>query len=244
MKFLNPVRADMWWSAEGLPFGSVAWLIPNSDIYPAFTRIFHPVPRRSGLGEGSWRGLSVEAGLVWHSQVQFAHLSKSEEYNDPWLGNLGYHRLHRLTQILRRAEDARCVVALWEGDSWISSRVREDVDSEHVGIDAGAWDQAARLACPNRRTFRLFESSLPDVSNFGVRQAMFTQKQPTILWAADHSFTLATDPDYDSTILASDRDIQAEVLRDNDLEALGIDAGGSLLANADVLNSPQPRPSK
>jgi hypothetical protein len=54
---------------------------------------------------------------------------------------------------------------------------------------------------------------------------------------------LITDPDYDSTILASDKSLQGMILNEQRLETLDVAAGASLLANADVVNRSKSTPS-
>jgi hypothetical protein len=115
---LSPVSGDWHWTAEGLPFGTVPWLVPHSSSFGAFTRIFHPVSISTDGGGRHWRDLAGEAGLTWHSEFQFSSLPSTSEHGLAWLGDLGHPQLQILADLLSRANYDDCVLGLWEGEDW------------------------------------------------------------------------------------------------------------------------------
>ena len=263
MEFLNPRSDTTTWDAPGLPFGSVAWLVPDSDSagFDTFTRLFHPISGGpSPSADTRWRDLAVSRGLEWHPEIQFASLTSADDPHQARLANLGQERIERvLRHVVEVAgEDVMCVAALSDIDAWASPPVpapaptpapapapapgsRRDDGAGTFGVSRDALDRAGRLTGPPplHRTYRRFEIHASDVSRFGVNVAgaMFIPTQPTLLIAADGSFCLATDPDYDSTILASSHALQNSVLRDEALESIAIDRTASLLHDADHINA-------
>jgi hypothetical protein len=80
---LSAFPCNMAWAAAGHPFGSAGWLIPYSENYDRFTRVFHS---RTGGGTGiSWQGLARERGVPWHPEIQFSDLAGAGE--NAWLGD-------------------------------------------------------------------------------------------------------------------------------------------------------------
>jgi hypothetical protein len=246
MEFVEPLSGNSAWEAAGLPFGSVSWLVPDSGGYETFTRLFHPISGGPGASP-LWRDLAEAGGLAWHPEIQFASLVSARGPHQARFANLGRERLER---VLRHAvevarEDVLCVAALCDIDGWASPVPGSPREDGTFGVSRDALDRAGRLTgpAPLRRSYQCFEIRASDVSGFGVDDSglMFVQTQPTLVIATDGSFCLATDPDYDSTILACSEALQNRVLRDESVESIAIDRTASLLHDADHINVPRTR---
>jgi hypothetical protein len=241
MEFVEPLSENSVWEAAGLPFGSVSWLVPGSGGYQAFTRLFHPISGGPGASP-RWRDLAEAGGLVWHPEIQFASLVSARGSHQARFANLGQERLaHVLRHVVGVAgEDVLCVAALCDIDGWASTVPGSPRADGTFGVSREALGRAGRLTgpAPLRRSYQCFEISASEVSGFGVNDSgvMFVQTQPTLVIATDGSFCLATDPDYDSTILAGSEALQNRVLRDASVESIAIDRTGSLLHDADHIN--------
>lgn len=240
MKQLEPVSPD-WqpprsFEAPGAFDGSAGCLVPGAGSFDAFTRLFHPAWYTTGQAV-TWRALAQRRERVWHPSVQFHHLGGEEA--TARLGNLGEQGLTRLAEVLASggpSTGADCVLGLWEGDRWITEQPAQPVDGAAT-VSAPAWAVAPRLIRP-LRAYRLFRAQLADVPRVGaVLAGVFLQRQPSLVWDEQLSFCVATDPDYDCTIVVSDRAVQEALVADDVLEALPVQASTSLLRDADLLNA-------
>lgn len=227
MTDLAPYPARLEWAAPGFPVGSVGWLIPFSPAYERFTRVFHSVT--GGEGGVSWQELAASKGIRWHPEIQFADLGY--DTGSAWLGSLDESRFRSLvSDLLAAGSGASCVLGLWEGEEWVTTA--EHQGSGIVTVRQHDWERSGQLYRPGPvRVYRLFTSALPDVPKVGRYSSSGTAetRPPTLFWDAQGSFCVASDPDYDSTIVASDPVTQARILADSDLEAEDIPAAGSLL---------------
>jgi hypothetical protein len=239
MRLLRPWHFAERWEPTA-EFGSVGWLVPRADRYTAFTRLFHPIQSSDPAGPTRWQDLAARTGRTWHPQVQFnsINIGGSAQRYSATLADLGSARLSRLVPQLD-SPDTSCVIALSEINHWASYDAAFRRDTVESGVDQATWDAAAVLTSP-LRTHRLFLGVLEDLPQFGTRSGMFVQQQPTLLWDQEFTFCLATDPDYDSTILASSVAIQQRVLACPDLECLPVEPESSLLWDADGLNGAPP----
>lgn len=95
-----------------------------------------------------------------------------------------------------------------------------DTGRHYVLFEAGAND-FADAAWPDRAPW--------------VDQVMWAQS-PSILWPDDHSWALATEIDFDSTLIAGTTALIRELVRTPGLEALPISADADLTWDGDVLN--------
>ncbi|MBB2994555.1 hypothetical protein [Paeniglutamicibacter cryotolerans] len=71
-----------------------------------------------------------------------------------------------------------------------------------------------------------------------VDDSMWAQS-PSILWPEDHAWVLATEIDFDSTLVAGTAALIHELMRTPGLEVLPIRTGADLTCDGDVLNRPQ-----
>lgn len=63
-------------------------------------------------------------------------------------------------------------------------------------------------------------------------------QSPSILWPDDHSWVLATEIDFDSTLLAGTRALVHELVETPGLEVLPVRPDADLTRDGDVLNRP------
>jgi hypothetical protein len=151
----------------------------------------------------------------------------------PGLGTLDPLALESLVRDLDASrDDPSCVFALWEGDRWVTPANLSE-PTMHL-VRQSAWEHAGRFEgpLPVRRVYRTLSGRLGMAATTGtvLLHGLAVIWQPTIFWNIDGSFCVATDTDYDSTIVASDGRIQDRILRDPALEALPVAASNSLLA--------------
>jgi hypothetical protein len=92
------------------------------------------------------------------------------------------------------------------------------------------------------RQYILFEAGAHDFADAGwpdrapwVDEVMWAQS-PSILWPEDHAWVLATEIDFDSTLVAGTRALIHELLQTPGLEVLPIGTDADLTRDGDVLN--------
>jgi hypothetical protein len=238
----EPVPGTIYSDTSGQPFGTVEWLALWP--YPAYTRIFHPVPLVRGADSTTWSRVALDTGHIAHGGMQFQNIAGSslgDRYNNPVWADMGARAFSALVADLGAAGPNGCYLALWDGHTWVSVAPGDNAgaDSETVGVDSGAWEKAGRLNRPPGRVYRLFQSAVSDVAHFGTWRAgpFFVPAQPTYMWADDRSWCVATDPDYDSTIVGGAVDLQTALIGDPTLEAMAVSSEQSLLFNADDVNA-------
>ncbi len=256
-RILRPLSEEKLWSpVDGSAFGSVEWLVPWSERFENFVRIFHP-PRGISGEFVTWGELAKTAGIQFNAETQFSAIAQSHLSARAPLGDMGHDALKALTDLIMRDGDQPCVFAIWEGESWrpnqtgstatvtrlaARQRVEKTVSDLHIDnletewdavvVEPETWNLAYELKAPRaHRVYRLFGGWLSDLDELHVmHNGNYAPHQPTLAWAEDFSVCLATDPDYDSTILAGSVALCHRVLNAPGIEALSIARHGSLLA--------------
>lgn len=95
------------------------------------------------------------------------------------------------------------------------------------------------------RQYLLFEAGAEDFRDPSwTARAPWTNhaawaQSPSILWPEDHSWVLATEIDYDSTLIAGTRELIGELMKTPDLEVFPIGTDADLTWNGDALNRPR-----
>src|SRR5665647_1982520 len=76
----------------------------------------------------------------------------------------------------------------------------------------------------------------PRLGSFGGQLSSFVPQSPSLIWPTDNSWCVATEVDFDSTLIAGDRHLIDAVLGAEDLEATPIQPGDSLDSRGDTVN--------
>lgn len=185
------------------------------------------------------------------------------QYSGPEQGRLPGEELAAIVRILARhtgTPDA-CVAALWEGWGWIhggdavvtltssadyalapGSNADELADPVLKPTPAGLDFEVRtgpRLQLPGRSYF-LFDAELrtfedPDWAARNGWDPMWPQS-PNQLWPEDHAWFLASEIDFDSTVVAGPQKLIDEIVACEELEAMEVPADASLSADADKIN--------
>ena len=225
---MSPLNAAMRWDPPpGSALGSVGWLTPWSDRFESFVRVLHPVtdyPREALR----WADIAHEDGIALHGDSQLTDISPA--HPDAWapLGDMGPATLNRVLDALTVTTAAEYVLGLWDGDQWVARGVT-DSSANGALVTMSDWESAAVLTAPIR-TYRLFSSPTATPIRTGPGRSPGLMRQPTVMWSADYTFCLATDPDYDSTIVAASTATCPRLLGTLGIEAFPVDRSTSLLA--------------
>jgi len=247
------VEQAEWCTAALAGFGGrVECVVPRG--YPAYARILHRAGRPSS-GSVRWAEVAAATGRVLHPLAQFASLAGRWEYEDrvglgwpgenPDEGTLDVEQLRGLCRILARHTTTaeHCWLAVWEG--W--------------GNLPSAWPHSyPRIRQPHRAYF-LFQRPLVDVVDFSIAIDSLHEESspspaaadapavppgarpvhlqsPSQWWPADRAWAVATEIDFDSTLVAGSEGLIQEIVNHDELEAFRVESTDDLTTAGDTVN--------
>lgn len=164
-------------------------------------------------------------------------------YGESIEGNLETNTLARIARVLAKHTNTPSdgVAAIWEGwgsgtsarcsssrPSFLESKVRQLIDGSRALLNNTLINDDV-LELPGRN-HRLYEVSALDlVDPAWPARAPWTDndmhaQSPSILWPMDHTWVLATEVDYDSTIISGSQELVNELLVTEGIEAFEVDS--------------------
>ncbi len=226
--------------------GTVATTVPDS--FEAYARIFHRVGN-GGASEWRWADIARAKGTQLHPAAQFHRLAKTELYRDapidgpngvehwrPNMGELDQGQLAALAGVLAAHTTGQQDIfqAVWNG--W-------------GGFEPGAGAIPAGPGGPltvakGFRKYWAFRGTMAELARppwFDNDLGLNTQT-PNLAWPADRSWCLATEVDFDSTLLGGTAELIAAVVQSPALEALEVTPATDLSSEGDRTNTPQGPP--
>jgi hypothetical protein len=219
-------------------FGTVGRTVPSG--FDAYARIFHTADPSVTLTR--WSEVAAANGRIMHAQAQFSRINSPAEgttlddpYDAPQVGNLDHRDLRSLLSILA-AEGSRgmeCRFGIWEGwgANWRTFAQPLDELPEFVSTSA------AVVTLPGR-SYYLFHGPVEAALQCGFwsTPTWFQAQSPNLFWPVDASWCVATEIDFDSTLVGGSSELIARILADPSLEAWSIELTDSLAYDGDDLN--------
>jgi hypothetical protein len=181
---------------------------------------------------------------------------------DPERGNLDEHSLESLCGLLgKRTIDAEhCFFAVWDGWSWVhgggvigrielirSGFTKTGSGAESTGGAPPAFSAQElshpRLVLPGRE-YMLLSGPLSAVGKIGDPGGLrgFEPRSPNLFWPADHSWCVASEIDFDSTLVGGTTELIRAILDEPGLDAWSVGPEDSLAYDADLINHVQQLP--
>ena len=210
----------------GGEFGAVTLQVPRG--YEAYARIFHPATDPSGKPV-RWADVAKARGKAAHREMQWhALVGTPDPVEDPSLGEMDPDELDALSKILA---------------SHIS-----DSDNCFFGL-CKIWAWVDELFPPKRRTQPLLELPMErhHVVLYGPLSAVneigdgSLRGSPSLIWPADHSWLVASEVDFDSTLVGGSTALSEAIVESPDLEAWQVEPADSLAIDADKINQASDR---
>lgn len=212
--------------------------------YPAYARVFHPLD--DGPHPPRWAQVATQHGRTMHPSAQWEHISSTVAPTDtmsrgrgfpgePDIGNLHPEALTVLCTILRdhTTTPDDCWFAVWDGWGWqhpeahsIMQFTRDDAPAPPIAQAPAA--KRLNLAAPKfslaHRDYYLFNGPVEDATRIGdwVTAEWFDPQSPSIFWPTDHVWCVATEIDFDSTLVGGTPDLINAVVESSNLEAMPI----------------------
>lgn len=248
--------ADWVGASLSTEFGAVTCVVPQG--YPAYARVLHP-PRGAGDVPTTWKtvaahtGRTVHARAQWHALVDASDTFNTEDglwpHDSPQVGSLDPAPSAELLKVLtaHTTTPQDCVFGLWEGWGWVrGSPGIVNLSSDGTSTTVPSPFTEAELATPRLhlpgRDYLLLSGPLSAGAELSQHDAgPFAWQSPNLLWPADHAWFVATEIDFDSTLVGGTTDLIADVLSAPGLEAWPVEPTDSVAADADDINPTNPQ---
>lgn len=249
-----------------------AWIVPALDgdwggrvknfvpqIYDAYARIFHPAGDEEG-NEVTWAEVARRLGTKAHPEMQWHAIVGSYDSanmtDSRWPG--GRPNLSELP-----AEKLDALRPILAGNTTTPGSVYFGMSTIRSGV-TGEWPDAPQHE-QTHREWVILKGPLTAVDritlgsrHFGVIHfypkgqgpppdheppERFHREEPNLIWPEDRAWFVASEVDFDSTLIGGSRALIDALLASPDLEVLEVDGEISLTADADKLNPvPDPPP--
>jgi hypothetical protein len=262
LRVSDDVSAAAWIAPRlGGDFGAVTLAVPSG--YESYVRICHPAWDQDETPV-SWSVVAKATGRQVHPLMQWhALVGSPDPFNftgslwpgrPPERGNLAPSALAALCQVLRShtADATHCFFGLWNGWGWVESgSVR--VNRRRAGVryisTAKPTDPAPpafsaeelnrpRLKLPEDRDYLVLTGPLSAAAQIGNPDGLtgFDPQSPNLMWPADHAWFLASEIDFDSTLVGGTAELIEAVLETPTLDAWPVGPNDSLAYDADQIN--------
>jgi hypothetical protein len=236
-------------------FGAVTSVVPSG--YPAYIRICHPAVDKDG-NQMSWSDVARATGrqshplMQWHALVGSAdwfNASRSLwEGENPRLGNLDRQMLAVLGDVLAghttTADD--CCFCLWVGYGnlehygWLEGDISKttcEIAGREQHIFSPEERESPRLRLPDRN-YLILTGPLSGALRIGrwIGRKSFRPQSPNLFWPSDRAWCVASEIDFDSTLVAGSVGLTEAILQSSTLDAWRVKPDDSLAADADTIN--------
>jgi hypothetical protein len=244
-----------YWIAPRLTgsFGAVVRTVPSG--FEAYARVFHPADP-GGPPQWLWGEVAAANNRTMHAGAQWARISTTPTgepalpgVDDPALGDLDPDALSALVEVLARHTAVRdCWFAMWQGwdDFYAGALITASSGGrphEPIKQVPAEWNldlaNAATFTTPGRDYF-LFTGPLADATRFGSWHTAewYSPRSPNLFWPDDRSWCVASEIDFDSTLVGGSSELIADLAANEVLEAWPINPDDSLAWDADTINRP------
>jgi hypothetical protein len=239
----------------GGQFGAVGLTVPRD--YPAYARICHPATNKAGEPV-SWSEVAEATGRRPHALMQWhAAVGSPDHLNmrgslwdgaDPCRGDLAHSALAVLCD--RLAEDAGgeldCYFCLWDGYGgldeygWLEAtappRSKVEDRDRHILTTDEIDRSRSRLRLPGR-DYVVLAGPLHGALRIGsFSLEIFWPQSPNIFWPANHAWCVASEIDFDSTLVGGSARLIDGILNTPELDAWPVGPDDSLAYDADKIN--------
>ena len=200
-------------------------------VFEQYARVFHPA--WSGPDAPvRWDEVALSSGRTIHALAQWESISRPPDgrrsphlfVEPPRRGGLPPGPLATLCPLLAHFTSTpdRCFIGVWDGFGWLDMS-----------------DQAsARELRLEQRTYLVTDGSIAGVMAVGWMHpnGTFQPEPPTLIWPADRTWFVASDPDLDSTYVGGSTPMIEALLSTPGLEAWPVDSTDRVTFDSDTIN--------
>jgi hypothetical protein len=250
LRLADDASAGAWIAPKlGGEFGAVTLQVPSG--YAAYARICHPARDEKGTPV-SWSDVAAATGRQAHPLMQWhALVGSADPFNfagslwrgdAPERGDLAPAPFAALCDLLaaHTRSPTECVFGIWEGWAWVHGG---SVRMSATGSEAvpGAFTEQERdqagLVLPGRK-YVLLTGPLAAASQLGDPHGLrgFEPHSPNLMWPADRAWFVASEVDFDSTLVGGTAEVIQSILDSPTLDAWPVEPDSSLASDADKIN--------
>jgi hypothetical protein len=261
LRVADDASAGAWIAPTlGGEFGAVTLQVPSA--YAAYVRICHPA-KGEGDTPVSWADVAAATGRQAHALMQWHALVGSPDSlnftgslwcgGPPQRGDLASAPFAALCDLLaaHTHSPSACFFGVWEGWAWVHgggarftlvtrAELHEGIAPTTEPIPPAFTEQKrdqARLVLPGRE-YILLAGPLSAASQIGDPHGLqgFQSHSPNLMWPADRAWFVASEIDFDSTLVGGTTDLIGAILDDPALDAWPVEPDSSLAYDADNIN--------
>ncbi len=238
--------------------GRVCCIVPAG--FAGYVRVLHPAADQQGA-QASWARVCEQTGRVAHPLMQWQAISTAPRTGGqtrasswpgraPEVGNAPPAVLAAMLEVLAgfTVDPAGCYHAVWDGWGWLDgggvttfsypeSEPRPFRPPPLPPALPGEVLAGPRLRHPGR-DYLLFRGPLRAALGIGhqITADWRLPQSPSLLWPADRSWLLATEVDFDSTLVGGSAELVRELLQATRLEAWPVGVDDDLTIDGDRVN--------
>lgn len=237
-------------------FGAVTRQVPAG--YEAYVRVCHHA--HDGCRPVMWSEVARATGRTAHPVMQWHAVVGSPDWlnfrgslwhgSPPSRGELAGEQLETLCRILLRhtKTPACCFFGLWIGWSWVSHGT--DVlflrrpgsppgpSSEHRPSPFSSEELSSPLLGLPGREYLVLTGAVDAATQLGNPNGVgpFDPQSPNLMWPQDRAWLLASEIDFDSTLVGGTSELVRAILAEPGLDAWPLRPEDSLAYDADRIN--------
>jgi hypothetical protein len=245
------IGLDSW---AGVGSTKVTSVVPMG--FAAYVRVFHPA--RSASGFQRWSEVARVTGRTMHSLAQWKRISSGggrTRWEPPPEGEPPSEVLTPLVSTLRdfTPDPGRCFFAIWDGWGQLHSGSFASLRSPGQPADVATpveqfvskREHEARgyprfeLEPGTGRRYLLGTGPLDVVVEISFGSVFERPGVPVAMWwPVNHSWFVASEIDFDSTLIGGSAEVCDAILGKTELEGLALASDGILSENGDTINPP------
>jgi hypothetical protein len=245
VKFPDSARQARWISTETSgAVGTVGSIVPAR--FASYARIFHP----SELDDGRrvmWGEVATLTGKQMHPLAQWHALARGgcvdrevrSEWpgRDPEVGSLPMDIWKVLSKPLQvGTPEEGCFCALWTGWASLGEILAQEGEEGAIPSSSGGRSLPSFGVPPLAgRDYVLLEADLALIPRIAQLPDL-KGRLPNMIWPFDRAWFLATDIDFDSTLVGGNHDLIRMIVEESSIEACCVQREDSLADDADRLN--------
>jgi hypothetical protein len=266
LKVVNGEVVGSWIKPRlGGSFGAVTLQVPQG--FGAYARILHPATDLDG-NPVRWADVAGALGTTAHREMQWhaiLGLSGPEGLqgsyradsmigskwlgNDPAIGEMRLDELDALCQVLaaHTGDTRNCFFGLCVIESWLNDFTKDEMKPllelpwgrDHIVLAGplSAVDQIARdEPSPNRAIAVSVRNGEPSPDRPQVDRIW--RRAPNLIWPADRTWFVASEVDFDSTLVGGAAELVQAIVDSPAMEAWAVEPTTSLAVDADNINTP------
>jgi hypothetical protein len=234
LEFVRDLSVADWIGGRLAPWEDWTLGIVVPRGYEAYARILHPPSLPDGTPT-TWGRVCAASGYQPHPLMQWEIAGAGWPGTEPYVGSLESEPLTLLAEVLIGFTRGWCYFALWDGFGWLHGSPAigwlEGTTRQYTFPPAFPPDvlDGPRLHLP-ARDYLLFRGQLADLLHLGWTYSGGTDdlQSHNLMWQADKSWFLATEIDFDSTLIGGSEELVESVLDSDGLEAWRVDVSDSL----------------